>query len=181
MALTSADLFLIAVISLSTNAASSLLQAYFKRKGENLAAKEDGPHITRGIEGVKHEFAVQHALRFAAIDRRLQAHQEAFCLWRRLLEAISDDAGRGKLVLECQDWYRKNCLYLEKDAREAFSIAYSSAGILSQFQDTRSNDSVVSLRKDILNAGKVIAETVSLPGLTVVEEKAAEKELKKIM
>jgi hypothetical protein len=76
------------------------LPTYLNEKAKNLAKIEDIEGITRKIEDVKHEYMSQiqglshqnslileqargqHQLRLAALDKRLQAHQEAYALWR---------------------------------------------------------------------------------------------------
>src|SRR5262245_26369677 len=62
----------------------------------------------------------------AGLDRRLQAHQESFTLWRELSD-VPHTEGVGKVVLKCQSWWEQNCLYLEPSVREAFVSAYSAA------------------------------------------------------
>ncbi len=110
----------------------SFIPSYLAKKAENLATREDIAAITYEIEHVRSEYAflieqlkAKHQLRMAALDRRLQAHQEAFELWRELLEAAHTD-GIGKVVMKCQSWWERNCLYLEPKVREAFVAAYSA-------------------------------------------------------
>lgn len=64
---------------------------YASEKGKNLATREDIEILTKLVEDVRHKFATDleeqkaaNQLRLAALDRRLQAHQEAFTLWRKL-------------------------------------------------------------------------------------------------
>ncbi|WP_213765501.1 hypothetical protein [Caballeronia sp. dw_19] len=85
---------------------------YFREKGKNRAMTEDIQRLTRAVEDIKAENARELAdlahqnsllieqtksrqlLRVAAIDRRLQAHQEAFTRWRRMMgEALSENVG----------------------------------------------------------------------------------------
>ena len=83
----------------------SFFPSYLSEKGKNLATKEDIAEITKQVEGAKeiystrlkeleHQNALvleqlkaQQQLRLAAVERRLAAHQEAFTLWRRLVNA----------------------------------------------------------------------------------------------
>ena len=99
---------------------------YLSEKGKNLATKEDVGEITKEIASVNHrynslleELKGRHQLRLAAVDKRLQVHQEAFTLWRKMLEFAYDDEV-GKVVLEAQAWWEQNCIYLEPEARQAF-------------------------------------------------------------
>ena len=87
------------------------LPAYFTEKGKNLATKEDMAAITHEVERVKNQYAAlleglktRNSLRVAAIDKRLQVHQEAFTHWRELMSKThTDDVG--KEVLICQTWW----------------------------------------------------------------------------
>lgn len=154
------------------------LPGYLSEKGKNLATKEDIAKITDEIERVKSQYAVlleelkaKHQLRLAAIDRRLEAHQEAFTLWRELL-AHTHTEEVGKAVIKCQDWWEKNCLYLEPNVREAFSDAYSAAHTHNALLQGRSNVELVKENWErITKAGQIILEAAQLPGFTTVEKK----------
>lgn len=156
----------------------SFLPGYLSEKGKNLATKEDIAKITDEIERVKSQYAVllealkaKHQLRLAAIDRRLEAHQEAFTLWRELL-AHTHTEEVGKAVIKCQDWWEKNCLYLEPNVREAFSDAYSAAHTHNALLQGRSNVELVKENWErITKAGQIILEAAQLPGFTTVEKK----------
>lgn len=121
--------------------AASFIGSYFKRRGEYLATRKDIEEITRMIENVKSEIQerlvqkieeirdslqTRHALRFAALERRLQAHQEAFMLCRKLLSVIHKPSELGTRLNENQDWYDANGLYLEPTARDAFWSAWAA-------------------------------------------------------
>ena len=91
-------------------------------------------------------------LRLAAIDKRLETHQEAFALCRRLtvasiqcdyyvakkreLKAGAEAEVDGmpearenmdKIVHECFRWFDTHCLYLDIESRQAFKTAYEAA------------------------------------------------------
>ncbi|HAS8485747.1 TPA: hypothetical protein I7727_07315 [Vibrio vulnificus] len=98
------------------------IPAYLKEKAKNLATKEDISEITEAIEKVRSQYneklqeliyqnnvqLVGHKalnqLRVVAPERRLQAHQEAFALWRKMLSSLHSNE-RVNVVMECQDWY----------------------------------------------------------------------------
>jgi hypothetical protein len=159
------------------------LPSYLSEKAKNLATKEDIGLITDQIEKVKAEYAEnlqnlihqnnllieqtrgKQQLRLAAIDRRLQAHQEAFTLWRKLLSSVHTDAV-AKVVLECQEWWDNNCLYLGAEARAAFNTAYRSAFNHRDFLRDRANVELIKANwKDIADAGEVIVRGAELPPL----------------
>jgi len=152
--------------------------SYVQEKGKNLATKQDIADITREIEEAKQPFfELQeqikgfHQLRFAAIDRRLQAHQEAFTLWRKLLAtAHTKDAGR--TAMECQTWWERHCLYLEPTVRQAFVAAYNAAGEHRLYLEDRSNPDVVRENwRTITQFPAILFAAVQLPTLTPEEEK----------
>lgn len=52
-----------------------LFFAYFKKKGENLATKEDIKKITREVESIKHEYSANLESLKASIGSQLYIHQ----------------------------------------------------------------------------------------------------------
>lgn len=153
------------------------LPAYLSEKGRNVAQKEDIQELTRLVETVKTGNQVllegvraSHQLRLAAVDRRLEAHQEAYALWTKLVNS-SHQAGWQAAIAECQAWWADNCLYLEPDAREAFSDAYWNSGIM--LHQLQSGGPIPATRGDwskISGAGERLARAVALPGLTMAEQ-----------
>ena len=122
----------------------SFFPAYAAEKGKNLATKEDIAAITDEIERIRSLYAnelkqLEHRhdllledlrskqqLRMAAVEKRLEAHQHAYMLWRKLRTNLHSD-NINSIVMECQEWWQCNCLYLAPAAREAFRLAYSFA------------------------------------------------------
>ncbi len=158
----------------------SFAGGYLSEKAKNLASKEDIATLTELVEDVRYKFATdledhrtKNQLRMAALDRRLQAHQEAFKLWRKLFFNVHADDVR-KIVSECQEWWESNCIYLEPEAREAFSQAYFNAGHHAAYL-RMGNISLITENFDaIRNAGQTILKAAQLPGLTVKEKEQVE-------
>lgn len=155
--------------------------SYLGEKGKNLATKEDIAAITRQIEGVKSEYTIlaeqfkaKHQLRMAAVDRRLQAHQEAFALWRRIIRSFDQETGWEEVHDACQKWWDSNCLFLEPTARDAFSCAIVSTNILRDVDLRRrgedGTDQAMILFEAVAGAGDEIAKAVALPGLAPAEQ-----------
>jgi hypothetical protein len=156
--------------------------SYLKEKGKGLATKEDIARVTEIAEQIRAQYASgleqvksNHQLRVAAIDRRLAAHQEAFALWRRLNQHL-DAEDLHVIVTECNDWWTANCLYLEPDARQAFSDAYWGASMYRQLRRTQDINPthdigpiVLERLNTIIEAGNRIAKAVELPGLSTLE------------
>ncbi len=155
------------------------IPSYLSEKGKNLATKEDIAEITREIEGVRvqysmlvEEFKARHQLRMAALDRRLQAHQEAFTYWRELFGNTHTEEV-GKSVIECQGWWERNCIYLEPKVRQGFVDAYSAAHSHNQLVRGRAN--VEDIQKNWARITKfpdILFEAIQLPPLTEGEVKA---------
>lgn len=169
----------------------SYFPAYAAEKAKNLATREDIQEITRRVEEVKTLYAAQikdlehqnalvlerlradQQLRMAAAEKRLAVHQEAFTLWRKLMMAAHTDQVL-KVVLACQDWWERNCLYLAPQARDGFNRAYHAASAHRELVQDRTN---VELAKSnwqlILAAGDQIVAGVELPSLGARESQTA--------
>jgi hypothetical protein len=167
------------------------ISSYSTQKGRNLATREDIGAITKEVEKVRSEYSEhlenlshqnklileqgnrRHQLRLAALDRRIEAHQKAYSLWRELLHATHDKGKIGDVVLKCQNWWENNCLYLEADVREAFNKAYIAANSHREFVEIHSNPELVKSNwATIKNAGDVIVKAVELPPIADGEFKA---------
>lgn len=170
---------------LVVNIARSFFPAYLGKKGQNLADKEDMAAITREIEQVRSQytllverFKAGNQLRFAALDRRLQAHQEAYGLWRHLLRVAplgKDDRDAFRTAnTDCNVFWEKNCLYLEPEARAAFDKAHTAA-VQHHFLVNSSRgdaaDKLFQTIADMQHCGEVLIRTVQLPGLLDLDTK----------
>jgi hypothetical protein len=170
----------------------SYAPAYAAEKGKNLATREDIQEITRRVEEVKTLYASQikelehqnalvlerlradQQLRMAAAEKRLAVHQEAFALWRKLHMGVHSDNVL-KVVLECQAWWERNCLYLSPQARDSFNRAYFAAGQHRELvQDRTNSDAVKANWQLILVAGEHIVAGVELPSLGARESQTTE-------
>jgi hypothetical protein len=159
------------------------LSSYLNEKGKNLATKEDVTKITDLVKGVEHQYNVlleemksKQQLRMAALDKRLQAHQDAFTLWTKLVDG-GPYAPRGQIALECQDWWQKNCLYLEPDVRQNFVVAYHNAFWMEQNVTTGANGITGATPETIMSAWSAITQfqallfkSIQLPALTPTEQ-----------
>ena len=74
---------------------SGFFVTFLKEKGKNLAIQQDIGKITEEIENVKlqnnlllEEVRGRHQLRMAALDRRLQTHQDACMLFGEICQHI---------------------------------------------------------------------------------------------
>jgi hypothetical protein len=157
------------------------LPAYLTEKGKNLATKDDIAGITREVERVRHEYnaileelKARHQLRTASLDRRLQAHQEAFTQWRALIAGPSES---GEAVIACQAWWEKNCLYLEPNVRQAFVEAYTNAHLRAEFVRAHAESKYITGAWDkVMAFPNVLFDAIQLPPLTATETKAITKD-----
>lgn len=148
--------------------------SYLAEKGRNLATKEDIATITREMERVRHEYGVlleelkaRNQMRAASLDRRLQAHQEAFSHWRSL---VAGSAERSTAIIECDSWWEKNCLYLEPAVSKAFFEAYRNARLHDEFLQIRADAKLIKeTYEEMLAFPDVLFECVKLPPLTASE------------
>ena len=183
--------FLYWLVTLVVAGVGAYFGAYLREKGKNRATVEDIDRLTRVVESIKtenaarlaeisHQNAVlieqlksQNQLRLAAVDRRLQAHQEAFVHWRRLV-AVAHSEEVGKVVMECQTWWEQNALYLEPQVRDAFNRAYHAAAahrslVHIQYHDVASLANANENWQLVMAPGDIIMEAVALPALNDLE------------
>ena len=153
---------------------------YLRTKGQNLATKEDVAEITRKVEEVRAIYAQQlemlsheNRLRLAAVERRLQAHQEAYTLWFEVFWAVHKPEIHD-VVVKCQDWFSRNCLYLTHEAREAFVQAYRTAGMYSELRKSLTKEEKAEDWRKIRLGGEIILRSVGLPGFAKGEIDSAE-------
>lgn len=161
----------------------SYLPSYFSEKGKNLATSEDIAIITQKIENIRHEynslieeFKARHQLRVASLDRRLQAHQEAFRFWKQL---VDEPYSSNKAAIECQDWWINNCLYLEPTVRQSFVDSYTSAIIRNALIECNADkDIVTKTDKKVQDFPNILFAAIQLPSLSDIEEKSLYNNLK---
>ena len=83
----------------------------------------------------------RHQLSMAALDKRLNTHQEAVTIWFSICNNIFNDQELYNIVIHAQEWYRQNCLYLDDASREDFwnclIQAQKHAGLVRDYQVMR--------------------------------------------
>ena len=164
---------------------------YLGQKGKNLADKEDIARLTHEVEQVKRQHAevleavrFRNQLRLAGVDRRLQAHQEAFALLWALVDQMHAPDVREQ-VQACVKWWQQNCLYLEPSAREAFVDTYSMVSAhdslmraslsKTEAEVEQLGETMAAIHRNwerIMDSINVVLEAVALPPLSANEEAA---------
>ena len=118
----------------------------------------------------------------AALDKRLEVHQAAYALWQRIVGAVYDSDQIGKVVVEAQDWWNNNCLYLDITSRQAFRACLLSAGnhkdLLMGLRDEKSRNMIKDSWDTIMKPGQTLPAGVALPDLGE-QELSPEHNLKK--
>jgi hypothetical protein len=118
----------------------------------------------------------KHQLRLAAAEKRLEAHQQAFALWRKLISNVHKESKIHEIVGECQEWWNNNCLYLSPEAREKFRYAYICAASHGDFVKDRTNPKLVRENwQNVADAGPALVRGVELPTLGEEETKFIEE------
>lgn len=150
--------------------------AYGKQKGKNLADKEDIAAITREVENVKNVFNRQmedlkahHQLRTVAAERRMQTHQDAFEKWLQMCDAIDKGETKelSKFAYECQEWWKKNIIFLGPKSRIAFNHSYVYCLKYCQAKEDPSRaDEIEEIVQKTSELGAVLVEEVDLPPLS---------------
>jgi hypothetical protein len=154
--------------------------SYLGKKGENLATREDVKELTRLVEDVKSAFAAKfetlaqanrallqqneqrHDLSMAALDKRLQVHQEAFARGFDLYFKTFDEQSAEVADRHLQ-WWRENCLYLSEDAAEAFMRACVAMGMHRGLVGKIPQEQLEENWKSIDRVWEKIAQDVKLP------------------
>ncbi|MGE7085693.1 hypothetical protein [Achromobacter xylosoxidans] len=157
-------------------------EGYFRRKGEIFAelasakALEEARALGRQTleqenETHKAQLNAKNLMRTAALDKRLEIHQQAFVLWWELRELVhGDPQPLGDHILKCQSWWVEHCLFLDPKAREDFSLAYSSASLHRSYVNppVRDEDASMALQENwarIMAPGRSLPAAVALPSI----------------
>jgi hypothetical protein len=113
----------------------------------------------------------QNQLRLAALDKRLQAHQEAYSRWRKLLFNVANENTIGDIVFESQKWWEENCLYLDPSARKLFYLAIQKAADHLNLVKNRELALTEDNMRFIQTVGEAILAGVALPTIGELEYK----------
>ena len=125
------------------------------------------------------ELESKDKLKLVAIERRLEAHQQAYAMWYRLIWVIhASRQERAKVITEARNFWTNNCLYLEKNTRKEFDIIIK---LVDDYSDKlemgkRSTDAIQKekISKDfmgdwerIFELQKLIQKEVELEAITI--------------
>ena len=109
----------------------------------------------------------------AALDKRFAAHQAAYTLWWKLVGAVHHKEKIGAVVIEAEEWWTKNCLYLDAESRKAFRACITFAFVHQDLlQGPRTNEATKLIKESwhqIMKPGETLVEGVDLPSLGKAE------------
>jgi hypothetical protein len=109
----------------------------------------------------------------AALERRLETHQQAFALWYDLMWNLnSENNDRKAIADDCEKWWKNNNFYLDKESSSAFKTAYIVANTFDQYNPTSEEDAK-NRKKDfhtIHKVGNLLREGIGLPHLDDLEK-----------
>lgn len=112
-------------------------------------------------------------MRTAALEKRLVKHQEAYTLWCKIVRNAHNCDSIGEVIHEAEEWWNKNCLYLDAASREAFrNCLLFAPNHKSLLEGRRSEEVEKRIReswKEIMKPGKTLVEGVALPSLGKAE------------
>ncbi len=120
-----------------------------------------GVALTLTVQWYLAQQQIRAQFRLAAVDKRLEKHQEAYALWHRLVSAVHKPDARGTVVAQCQTWWTNNSLYLTTEAREAFRWAF----LCASDYDAKDPEMREEWWPQIMAPGRVIPAAVCLPAL----------------
>jgi len=103
----------------------------------------------------------------AALDRRLQAYQEAYTNWVLLITNLRNEKFEN-VSQECREWWNRNCIYLGPEARNAFiktvNLSYHLLEIEKTYpKNVELNERIKETTLFLLNVGNIIAKEAELP------------------
>ena len=176
----------------------SYFPKYVEKKAENLATKEDIGEITSIVESIRKENAIEleklaqehrfeikgleqlNNLKMAAIEKRLEVHQEAYELVFGMLEAVGNREREIEILKKATNFWKTRSLYISEDVREKIDKAMMATNAHSSTLDALSPIRPEENRKNISDALRAIESAVNLPSfVNVVEEQEANKALQR--
>jgi hypothetical protein len=110
-------------------------------------------------------------LRLAALDKRLEVHQQAYTRWRKLLFNIGNEETIKDIIIDSQTWWEENCLYLDPKARKLFYLAVQRAGLHAAFLRERNVNIIQGNVEFIESVGEAILAGVALPTIGEFENR----------
>ena len=103
--------------------------------------------------------------RKAALEKRLEVHQEAYRLWHEMVSALHGPKKGPEAAARCQDWWISHCLYLEARVREEFIASAREAFLYRDLMLPDKPEETKARFKRILRVFDLLADSVQLPSV----------------
>ncbi len=119
--------------------------------------------LTQAKEGRRGSLAV------ASLEKRLEAHQAGYALWRKIIFSIHDDDRLAEVIPKADCWWDNHCLYLDRESRESMKTCISSASFHKDLLfEPPSKERTIRLKENfakIMKPGETLVKGVYLPPL----------------
>ncbi len=144
-------------------ALSGLLGALLVVRQNKIALRKEMEQRLRiAQEGLDARLATVNAeqknkFKLAALDKRMDKHQEVYSLWIEFYHNFHSPQAT-EVAERCEEWWFKNCLYLEEKPRASFKKALFHAGSYQGYSDEMKR----KFWPTIENVGREITEAVDL-------------------
>lgn len=109
----------------------------------------------------------------AALDKRLEVHQEAYTEWKKIMGAVCGGEDIFNTVQKGERWWNNNCLYLDAASRRAFRdcllLVHKYRDCLEETHHEQFRQDKPDVWERIMKPGKTLQAGVGLPGLGELE------------
>jgi hypothetical protein len=119
---------------------------------------------------------VRANFRLAALEKRLEAHQEAYRLWHEMVLALNDPGKGPETAVRCQHWWFSHCLYLDANVREEFFACAQEAFVYCDLKMPDKREETKARFERIYRVFDLLEMGVQLPAIS---DKVREKEIQK--
>lgn len=114
-------------------------------------------------ENLRFKEKFQQEMKLAALDKRLQVHQEAYTHWLNVTRYMYNYKLVRPFLDQALNWWDKNCLYLFPEVALEFRRALLKAGNLESIRGGLNPDALVEYQQGIINVGGLIQSSMGLP------------------
>ena len=133
-----------------------------------------GARVAAGSQERIAQKQIESQLRLAAIDRRLQVHQEAYTFWIRAMRALRKRDELATILPEAYDWWDRNCLYFSSpELATDFKRTMSEAGSYEAMLNAADRFLMEKIMNEMMETGPKLQRAVGLPliGNPIIEDK----------
>jgi hypothetical protein len=91
--------------------------------------------------------------RLAALDKRLETHQEAYALARKMIQTLhSNSEEKHEIIRKVEEFWNRQCLFLTNETRLSFRNAFSDYSIYHIYMDRLKAEKNEESKKDLFAA-----------------------------